>query len=190
MHRHGYTEECYFNFTLSPIRGEGGRVEGVFNAVMETTYRVINARRTQVLRELAERTAVARTAREACLLTASSLAAAPLDVPFCALYLVDEQGSGAGLTAPSGVAPGGPFLPPVVSLGVGGRGLFGVGVGAGGSVPPCGGLVGGGGAGALAAGGGPPVGTGGAGIGAVGAAGGRAARRAPAAARAGRGGGG
>jgi len=119
MHRHGYTEECYFNFTLSPIRGEGGRVEGVFNAVMETTYRVINARRTQVLRELAERTAVARTAREACLLTASSLAAAPLDVPFCALYLVDEQGSGARLTASSGFAPGGPFLPSVVSLEVG-----------------------------------------------------------------------
>ncbi|ATB30457.1 ATP-binding protein [Melittangium boletus] len=119
MHRHGYTEECYFNFTLSPIRGEGGRVEGVFNAVLETTYRVINARRTQVLRELAERTAVARTAREACLLTASSLGAAPLDVPFCALYLVDEKEGGARLTASSGFAPGGPSLPSVLSLEVG-----------------------------------------------------------------------
>src|SRR6218665_4089130 len=119
MHRHGYTEECYFNFTLSPIRGEGGRGEGVFNAVMETTYRVINARRTQVLRARAGRPAVARTAREACLLTASSLAAAPLDVPFRALSLVDERGSGARLPASSGFAPGGPFLPSVVSLEVG-----------------------------------------------------------------------
>jgi hypothetical protein len=25
MRRHGYTEECYFNFTFSPICGEGGR---------------------------------------------------------------------------------------------------------------------------------------------------------------------
>lgn len=38
MHRHGYTEECYFNFTFSPVRGEGGRVEGIFNAVIETTF--------------------------------------------------------------------------------------------------------------------------------------------------------
>src|SRR3954452_1373869 len=36
MHRHGYTEECYFNFTFTPIRGESGRVEGIFNAVVET----------------------------------------------------------------------------------------------------------------------------------------------------------
>jgi hypothetical protein len=39
MHRHGYTEECYFNFTFSPIRGDDGRVDGIFNAVVETTFR-------------------------------------------------------------------------------------------------------------------------------------------------------
>ncbi len=30
MHRHGYTEECYFDYTLSPIRGDSGEIEGVF----------------------------------------------------------------------------------------------------------------------------------------------------------------
>jgi signal transduction histidine kinase len=116
MHRHGYLEECYFNYTLSPIRGEGGRIEGVFNAVMETTYRVINARRTQVLRELAERMAVARTPDEACLLAASSLGAAPRDVPFCALYLVEDGGTQARLAASSGFAPDSPAIPARLSL--------------------------------------------------------------------------
>ena len=45
MQRHGYTEECYFDFTFTPVSGEDGKVDGIFNAVIETTYRVINERR-------------------------------------------------------------------------------------------------------------------------------------------------
>ncbi|HYO51486.1 ATP-binding protein [Archangium sp.] len=116
MHRHGYTEECYFNFTFSPIRGEGGRVEGVFNAVMETTYQVISERRTRVLRELGERTAAARSAEEACALAASSLGSEPHDVPFCALYLVDEEAQVARLAASSGLSHGGPAAPELTPL--------------------------------------------------------------------------
>ena len=41
MHRHGYTEECYFDFTFTPVYGEGGKVEGVFNAVIETTKTIL-----------------------------------------------------------------------------------------------------------------------------------------------------
>ena len=54
MQRHGYTEECYFDFTFTPIYGESGNVEGVFNAVIETTYRVINERRGSILQRLSE----------------------------------------------------------------------------------------------------------------------------------------
>ena len=53
MRRHGFTEECYFDYTFSPVRGEGGEVEGVFNAVLETTTRVVGERRLRTLRELA-----------------------------------------------------------------------------------------------------------------------------------------
>ena len=49
MQRHGYTEECYFDFTFTPIYGASGKVEGIFNAVIETTYRVINERRALLL---------------------------------------------------------------------------------------------------------------------------------------------
>jgi signal transduction histidine kinase/CheY-like chemotaxis protein len=91
MHRHGYTEECYFNFTFSPIRGEGGRVDGIFNAVVETTFRVIGERRTGALRTLAERTAGARSAAEACALAVEALSESPFDVPFCRLHLADVE---------------------------------------------------------------------------------------------------
>ncbi len=53
MHRHGFTEECYFDYSFSPVRGESGRVDGVFNAVVETTTRVVGERRLKLLRELA-----------------------------------------------------------------------------------------------------------------------------------------
>ncbi|MDC0714823.1 ATP-binding protein [Stigmatella sp. ncwal1] len=116
MHRHGYTEECYFNFTLSPIRGENGRVEGTFNAVIETTYRVISERRTQVLREIGERTAMVRSAEQACELAASALGASPADAPFCALYLVDEAAQGARLAGCAGLAAGSSAAPEFIAL--------------------------------------------------------------------------
>ncbi|MGC3946188.1 MAG: histidine kinase dimerization/phospho-acceptor domain-containing protein [Chryseolinea sp.] len=54
MQRHGYTEECYFDFTFTPIYGESGKVEGIFNAVIETTYRVINERRAAVVQQVGQ----------------------------------------------------------------------------------------------------------------------------------------
>jgi PAS domain S-box-containing protein len=92
MHRHGYTEECYFNFTFSPIRGEDGRVEGIFNAVVETTFRVIEERRSRHLQDLAARTMTARTIEEVCKQAAIVLEAAAADVPFGLFYLFDETG--------------------------------------------------------------------------------------------------
>ena len=46
LERDGYAEECYFSFSYSPIRDELGRVGGVFTPVIETTERVIGARRS------------------------------------------------------------------------------------------------------------------------------------------------
>ncbi len=63
MHRPGYVEECYFDYSFGAIRGESGQVAGVFNAVIETTYRVINERRTAFLRDLAERANVSHEFR-------------------------------------------------------------------------------------------------------------------------------
>ena len=68
LERRGFPEECYFSFSFSPVRGEDGRVEGIFTAVIENTRRVLGERRLRTLRELTERTAPARSEREACVL--------------------------------------------------------------------------------------------------------------------------
>jgi signal transduction histidine kinase len=116
IHRYGYLEECYFNYTLTPLRGEDGRVEGIFNAVLETTYQVIAERRATVLRELAQHVAPARTADEVCTLAAESLARATADVPFCLLYLADSPPGQARLAGAAGLAPGEPASPSLIAF--------------------------------------------------------------------------
>ncbi|WP_207486109.1 ATP-binding protein, partial [Arenibaculum pallidiluteum] len=113
MRRHGYTEECYFNFTFSPIRGEDGGVGGIFNAVVETTFRVIGERRERTLRLLAERLAAARSEVEVCTIAAEALHAQPADVPFCLLYVMTESGT-ARLVASAGLAEGGAACPALI----------------------------------------------------------------------------
>ncbi len=107
MHRHGYTEECYFNFTFSPIRGENGAVEGIFNAVVETTFRVIGERRERTLRELAERVAGVRTEHEVYSAAVEVLGSNANDIPFFLMYRLHSDHAGpqlvgtAGMEAPS-----------------------------------------------------------------------------------------
>jgi signal transduction histidine kinase len=116
MHRYGYTEECYFDYTFSPIRGQGARVEGVFNVVTETTYRVLNDRRNRFLRELGTRTALAKSAGEVCRVAAEVIAAAPYDLPFALLYLIDPEARHARLAGAAGIEPGHRVSPEEVPL--------------------------------------------------------------------------
>ena len=55
MNRRGYLEECYYNFTFSPVRGESGTIDGIFNAVVETTDRVLSERRLLTMSRMGER---------------------------------------------------------------------------------------------------------------------------------------
>ena len=91
MHRHGFTEECYFDYTFSPIRGEGGKVGGIFNAVVETTFRVINERRTGFLRDLNEMLGQATSVDRVCEIAQAALEQAQRDVTFALLYLAEES---------------------------------------------------------------------------------------------------
>ena len=106
LDRNGYVEECYFTFSYSPIRDESGGVGGVFCAVTETTGRVVGERRLRALRELAARTAEARTVDDACTLAASALGGNPADVPFALLYLLDAGGDDALLATTVGLDAG------------------------------------------------------------------------------------
>lgn len=86
MHRFGYTEECYFDYTLSPIKATDGSIGGVFNAVIETSFRVINERRNQLLVALMNRKNEARGLAEALQIIKIILQTAPADIPCFALY--------------------------------------------------------------------------------------------------------
>jgi PAS domain S-box-containing protein len=110
MHRRGFTEECYFDYTFSPIRDEAGGVGGVFNIVVETTFRVLEERRERLLRTLREAAAPARTGAEVCTLAAPALASDSADLPFCLIYLSEETSGGQTmrLGAATGVSPNSP----------------------------------------------------------------------------------
>ncbi len=104
LDRNGYIEECYFTFSYSPIRDETGGIGGVFTAVTETTARVLGERRMRTLRDLATRTARARTAEDACAYAAEALSDNRPDIPFALLYLLDPDGRSAHLAGASGLA--------------------------------------------------------------------------------------
>src|SRR3954468_1581166 len=89
LERRGYPEECYFSFSFSPVRGEDGRVEGIFTAVIENTGRVLGERRLALLTDLAAHPA-ARSPREACEQAMRTLAGKP-DVPFALAYFTNGQ---------------------------------------------------------------------------------------------------
>lgn len=116
MQRHGYLEETYFNYNLSPIVGPGGRIDGVFNAGLETTARVIAARHQRVLIDLIAEAASATTVEEAFAGAIDALAAHREVAPFAVLYqLVDGT---AVLAGSAGVADGGEGTGPTVDLGI------------------------------------------------------------------------
>lgn len=116
MHRFGYTEECFFEYTFNPIQGQGGIIDGVFNVVSETTYRVLNDRRARLLREVASRTGIAKTAEESCALMIEALRADPADIPFALIYLVDSEGKHARLCGSTELSLDNSTSPAVVNL--------------------------------------------------------------------------
>jgi hypothetical protein len=107
MHRFGYTEECYFDFTFSPIKEPNGSVGGIFNAVLEATFRTLSERRAKTLSDIAAKAAAGQTAEEICRLASSVLEGNPSDVPFSLLYLstaeTEPLGTQLQLVASSGI---------------------------------------------------------------------------------------
>ncbi|HYO71558.1 MAG TPA: ATP-binding protein, partial [Archangium sp.] len=122
MDRNGFTEETYWTFSYSPIRGERGSVDGVFTAVSETTPRVLGERRLRTLRELASEASRARSVHDITRATADVLSENPGDLPFTLLYLGDTQR--LLLRATSGQAMEHFSVPREVSA-ASGEGLFG-----------------------------------------------------------------
>ena len=91
MLRHGYLEECYYNFTFSPVRGEDGTIDGIFNAVVETTDRVLSERRLRTLSRMGHRPNSSLSVDAACEWVTSILAENRADVPFVLVYIREDD---------------------------------------------------------------------------------------------------
>jgi PAS domain S-box-containing protein len=110
-------EEVYVRFTFGPILARDGRtVDGIFCPCTEATEQVVGARRLETLRKLGAKPAEARSIEAAGACAAEVLGENPHDIPFVALYLVDETGAKARLSASAGLDEGIHPLPASVSL--------------------------------------------------------------------------
>ncbi|MCX2480186.1 ATP-binding protein [Pedobacter sp. MC2016-15] len=103
IHRFGFTEECYFDYTLSPIVDENGKICGIFNAVMETTYQVMNERRNQLLQALNLQLHQFSTFEEAYSGAIILLQDFKHDIPFSLLYAYDISNDTFTLTQQAGL---------------------------------------------------------------------------------------
>ena len=111
LDRYGYLEEAFMTFSFSPIRDESGAVGGIFHPITESTETVLNARRTQILRDLSAAIGDARTVADIAQDIAAQYQQFALDLPFVLVYQVDAAGGslllrgGAGLDAHAHLAP-------------------------------------------------------------------------------------
>ncbi|MGY1887404.1 PP2C family protein-serine/threonine phosphatase [Blastococcus sp. SYSU DS0753] len=93
MTRHGFEEETYFSFSFSPVVEPGGAVVGLLDTVVETTHRVLAARRLGILQRLGSLPRASHgDTTEAVSTALGVLADARTDCPFGLVYLADEDG--------------------------------------------------------------------------------------------------
>jgi serine phosphatase RsbU (regulator of sigma subunit) len=91
MTRHGFEEECYFTFSYSPIAEPGGTVVALLNTVVETTQRMLAARRLVVLQRLGSLPrSVHSGPAQAAAAALAVLEDARTDCPFGLVYLGEE----------------------------------------------------------------------------------------------------
>ena len=116
MERNGYPEETYYTFSYSPIPDDNGETGGILGVVTEDTQRIISERQMKLLRELAARTADARSLQQACNLCCDCLQDNPYDLPFALIYLSDPQQQALVLQGRAGLAVELPGVPQRIDL--------------------------------------------------------------------------
>jgi PAS domain S-box-containing protein len=118
INRSGFIEETHFTVAYSAVPDDtaSGGIGGVLATVHEITEKVVGQRRITVLRDLGARTAEARTAEEACAISAAMLGTHIKDIPFVLFYVADASGAQARLAASCGVVEGVDITPPVIRL--------------------------------------------------------------------------
>jgi PAS domain S-box-containing protein len=116
MERHGYREETYYTFSYSPVPNDMGATGGIICANTDNRERIIGERQMALLREVAWRTADARTWREACRLSVQGFSENPRDICFALIYMEDDTRRAAELAASVKLEKGHPAAPATIAL--------------------------------------------------------------------------
>ncbi|KAI1081893.1 hypothetical protein F5B20DRAFT_36797 [Whalleya microplaca] len=91
LNRNGFNEETWFSWSVVPLVGEDGSVVGLYNPSFENTRRKVAERRMLTLREVGEKTALARDIKSFWSQVNKGLEYNEDDVPFNMVYSVTED---------------------------------------------------------------------------------------------------
>ncbi|GAB3028017.1 ATP-binding response regulator [Spirosoma pulveris] len=111
LDRYGYLEEAFMTFSFAPIRDESGGVGGIFHPITETTDKMLSARRTQVLRDVAALVGQAKTSQDIYTSLVNAQSGFDLDLPFLLFYDLLDDGKQAKLVSTAGLNVDSPMPP-------------------------------------------------------------------------------
>ncbi|KAI1766680.1 hypothetical protein GGR53DRAFT_195395 [Hypoxylon sp. FL1150] len=118
LRRNGFDEETFFSWSIVPLVGHDGSVVGLFNPAFDNTRRKIAERRMLTLREVGEKTALARDVKSFWSQVNKGLDYNEEDVPFNLVYSVTEESESDVSSMHSGSWVNPPLLQLEASLGV------------------------------------------------------------------------
>lgn len=91
LHRNGYTAECYFTFSLSPIQDESGMVGGAFLTLSETSRENISARHLGTLRDLSSSITTKKDENDVYQCAIEVMWRNNKDFPFSVIYKIEDD---------------------------------------------------------------------------------------------------
>ncbi|KAI1636490.1 hypothetical protein F4809DRAFT_382204 [Biscogniauxia mediterranea] len=118
LKRYGFDEETFFSWSIVPLVGPDGSVVGLYNPAFENTRRKVAERRMHTLREVGEKTAMARDIKSFWTQVNKGLEYNEEDVPFNLVYSVTDDSESDVSSMHSGSWMNPPQLNLEASLGV------------------------------------------------------------------------
>ncbi|KAI8959679.1 hypothetical protein F5Y11DRAFT_296555 [Daldinia sp. FL1419] len=118
LRRNGFDEETFFSWSIVPLVGSDGSVIGLFNPSFENTRRKVAERRMITLRDVGEKTALARDVKSFWSRFNEGLESNEDDIPFSLVYSVTEESESDVSSMHSGSWVNPPLLMLEASLGV------------------------------------------------------------------------
>lgn len=118
INRYGFNEEAFFSWSIVPLVGEDGAVVGLYNPAWENTRRKVAERRMLTLREVGEKTALARDVKSFWSQVQQGLEYNEEDIPFVMVYSVSDDSESDMSSMHSGSLTHPPQLVLEASLGI------------------------------------------------------------------------